>query len=193
MRISWTRPGRDAGASDGDHGEVTHSESGDAASVSGLRVDDLDDLDQVAAIPAMPGMSFRGGGAEWWEVGQTYVESGWLRSSRDPLTGTDNLADDEAVALFGPAGRDVAGLTDHPAEQETVFLPGSRFTVVRRGDLDGLWVTVVYVHAGDEPAPVDKASDEVMRAASVLARARTLPAQPVPRPGRYAGEFGARP
>ena len=43
------------------------------------------------------------------------------------------------------------------------------------------------------PAPADGASDEVMRAASVLGRARTLPAQPVPRPGRFAGEFGTRP
>ena len=167
---------------------------GDAASVPGLVVSDLDDLEQVSAIPAMPGMSFRGGGADWWEVGESYVEPGWLRSSRDPLVGTENFAGDEAVALFGPGGRDVAGLTDHPEEQETVFLPGSRFTVTRRGDLGGLWVTVVYVHLDvEEPGEAFDVSDEVVRAASVLARARTLPPQPVPRPGRYRGEFGTRP
>ncbi|MHA3704257.1 hypothetical protein ACXR2U_18955 [Jatrophihabitans sp. YIM 134969] len=168
-------------------------QSGDASLVSGLVVDDLDDVAQVSAIPSMPGMSFRGAGADWWEVGGTYVERGWLRSSRDPQIGTWNFAGDEVVALFGPSGRDVAGLTDHPEEQETVFLPGSRFTVVRRGDLQGLWVTVVHVHRdGDDTPPSPDVSDEVVRVASVVARARTLPPAPPGRPGRFAGPFGER-
>ncbi len=172
---------------------MTHFEDGDAASVRGLSVDDLDDVDQVTAIPSMPGMSFRGAGADWWEVGESYVEPGWLRTSRDPQIATDGFAGEAVVALFGATGRDVAGLTDHPEEQETVFLPGSRFTVLRQGALAGLWVTVVRVHRDDEQELPDvDVDDAVARAASVLVRARTLPPQPVPRPGRFTGGFGAR-
>lgn len=166
-------------------------EAGDAAQVAGIVVDDLEDVDQVSAIPAMPGLSFRGGSADWWEDGASYTEAGWLRTSRDPLVGTGNFAGDRAVGVLGPGGRDVATLSGHPAEQETVFLPGSRFTVLRQGALAGLWVSVVYVHRGDEDAP-DDADAQVGRVASVLARARTLPAAVLARPDRFTGEFGTR-
>jgi hypothetical protein len=166
-------------------------EEGDASQVPGLVVDDPEDVDQVAAIPPMPGVSFRSGAADWWEVGSTYLEPGWLRTSRDPLVGTANFAGD-AVVVFGRTGRDIAGLTPHPEEQETVFLPGSRFTVVRTGDLDGTWVTLVRVAGEDGRDTPDDVDDLARRAGAVLARARTLPGVEIARPGRFSGSFGRR-
>lgn len=171
-------------------------ESGEPGLVPGLSLTDTEDVDQITAIPPMPGLSFRGRGPDWWETDVTYREPRWLRTSRDPLVGSENFARGGVVAVFGPCGRDIAGLTDHAAEQETVFLPGSRFTVLRRGEFEGLWVDVVYVHRDDEepdsPAPGYDVESEVARAAAVIARARQLPAATIDRPGRFTGEFGER-
>ena len=160
-------------------------------------VADLDDVEQIAALLPGPGLSFRGGGADWWEEGRTYTEPGWLRSSRDPRVATENFATGDPVALFGAGGRDVESLSDHPDEQETVFLPGSRFTVLRRAEADGLTLWVVRVHPegddgeGAEASDADVA-DAVTRAVNALVRARTLPPVPVERAGRFVGGFGRR-
>jgi hypothetical protein len=148
----------------------------------------------IEAIPPGPGMSFRGGCADWWEVGRSYEVRGWLRTSRDPRIATDNFRDRAVTALFGRTGRDLVGHTAFPEEQETVFLPGARFTVERQGEVAGLWVTLVTVARdddGDEPAR--DVADEASRVSTVLARSLTLPDATVPRPGIFRGGFGERP
>lgn len=155
------------------------------------------DDDQVSALLPGPGLSFRGGAADWWRDGETYVEPGWLRSSRDPRTATDNFAGGDVVALFGASGRDLATLGERPEEQETVFLPGSRFTVLRRADVEGLRLTVVRVlpdgdNSDGASDTEEEIADAVTRAASAVARSLTLPAETVARPERFSGEFGTR-
>ena len=87
-------------------------------------------IEVVASLPVMPGITYR---TFWTDDIAGYVER--LRASRTvTFAAFSSTSRSQAVArhfngnvrfvIQGKSGRDIAAMSDKPAEQETLYLPG---------------------------------------------------------------------
>lgn len=152
------------------------------------------DLAAIRALPPSPGLSFRGRGSGTWQLDTPYIEPGWLLSSRDPRIGTDDFAHHDVVALFGACGRDLHDGSGRREEQETVFLPNSTFTVIRKGFIGTTWLQIVVVSRDDGlPERAPEVDVQIRRAVSAVKASLASPATRPTRSGRFSGAFGQLP
>lgn len=149
------------------------------------------DLAAIRLLPPSPGLSFRGRGSGTWQIGSWYTEPGWLISSRDPRIGTDDFATGDVVAIFGACGRDLHDNRRRREEHETVFLPGARFTPIRKGFVGQTWLQIIVVSRDDgRPEPQPDVERQVRRAVSAVKASLASPPTELVRSRRFSGAFG---
>jgi hypothetical protein len=159
------------------------------------------EMDQVVAdllaglrkLPVHRGLSFRGGGVTdtFGRSSRTAVTRALTATSRDPRVATENFTTGGLYAVIGSAGRDVTGVSEHPAEREVVFLPDTAFRVVRTVRHEDLPIVVVEQLDPDRAPTEPKLElDSVLQRIATLVRA-AKDADPVEvtSPGKFAGDI----
>jgi hypothetical protein len=89
-------------------------------------------LRALSKMPTYDGVSFRG-----WSRGNTFGPEGpahvtrlLTATSRDVRIATENFTSDGLYAFVGRSGRRIERLSQHPEEQEVVFLPSTILKVI---------------------------------------------------------------
>lgn len=95
------------------------------------------------------------------------------------------------MAIFGACGRDLHDNRRRRVEHETVFLPGSVFTVVRKGFIGITWLQIVVVSRDDgRPEKPTDVEIQVRRAVSAVKASLAAPPTQDTRSDRFSGSFG---
>jgi hypothetical protein len=148
-------------------------------------------LSALDKLPPFRGLSYRGYAGRQGQTFQRAIPSGVLVStSRDPRVATDNFVTDGVYAVIGRRGRDLTSVSEHPAEQEVVFRPGSVYLPIERFDVDGLEVAVVEELDPDNdpdaapPFTLDQLKDQMTEA---IRDARERPVVDDITPGKFSG------
>lgn len=154
-------------------------------------VDDL--LRALQKMPVHEGVSFRGGTVEDTFGGQsgTVVTRGLTATSRNARVATENFTTPAVYAIVGNQGRSLEGVSQHPEEQEVVFLPGTLFQPVKQVRYGALLVTVVE-QLDLERTPDDPKADLDVVLASIAASLRddlALGLIELSSPGKFAGDI----
>ena len=149
-------------------------------------------LSALDKLPAYHGLTYRGHDGS--DVPRRATPSGVLvATSRDPRVATENFATKGVFAVISSRGRDLTPVSEHRAEQEVVFRPGSIFLPIEHLDVDGLAVVVIEeidtdATPGEPPAVTLDELRERMRAD--LAEARGREPVTVTSPGKFVGPLG---
>jgi hypothetical protein len=152
--------------------------------------------DLIAGLRKMPthrGLSFRGGTLtdRFGRDSNTVVTRVLTATSRDPRIATENFSTDGMYAVLGTAGRDIALASEHRAEQEVVFLPGTAFSVVTTVRHEDLPIVVVEQLDADrisESAKIEL-SNVLARIANCVRAAKDNGPVEVPSPGKFVGDI----
>lgn len=154
-------------------------------------VDNL--LRALRKMPVHQGISFRGGTVDDTFGGQsgTVVTRGLTATSRNARIATENFTTPAVYAVVGNQGRALEGVSQHPHEEEVVFLPGTVFQPVRQVRHGALLVTVVEQLDLDR-APEDPKADLDAVLASIARSVRDGLARgpiEISSPGKFAGDI----
>ncbi|GAB3127775.1 hypothetical protein GCM10027056_27860 [Glaciibacter psychrotolerans] len=99
-------------------------------------------LQTMEKFPPSPGLVFHG-----LPAGATASAAGTLRgivaTSRNPRVATENFTTPVVACIVTRTGRDIGPLSAHPAEEETVLLPGIVLLPVMSGRHDALGIDFV--------------------------------------------------
>jgi hypothetical protein len=151
-------------------------------------------LGALEKLPPHRGVSYRGIPADarfGHHEGQVVVTRLLTASSRDVRVATENFTSAGLYVVVGRTGRAIEHLSQHPEEQEVVFLPVSTFLVLQRARIDDLLVVVVE-QLNPELGPTDDplATLEELGALAVVRvrEARQRPPVRVGSPGKYCGD-----
>jgi hypothetical protein len=154
-------------------------------------VDNL--LRALQKMPVHEGISFRGGTVEDTFGGQagTVVTSGLTATSRNARIATENFTTPAVYAVLGNQGRALEGVSQHPEEEEVVFLPGTLFQPVKQVRHGALLVTVVE-QLDLERTPEDPKADLDTVLASIASTVRddlALGQIEISSPGKFVGDI----
>lgn len=154
-------------------------------------VDDL--LRALQKMPVYEGISFRGGTVEdtFGRQAGTVVTRGLTATSRNARIATENFTTPAVYAVLGNRGRALEGVSQHPDEEEVVFLPGTLFRPVKQVRHDALLVTVVE-QLDLERTPEDPKADLDAVLASIASTVRhdlALGQIEISSPGKFAGDI----
>lgn len=144
-------------------------------------------------MPVVEGVTFRGGTVEdrFGSQSSTVVTRGLTATSRDVRVATENFTTPAVYAIVGNQGRAIEGMSQHPAEEEVVFLPGIVFQPVRQVRYGSLLVIVVEQLDLDRTPEDPKADlDEVLGTiAAAIRKGHAGDPVEVTSPGKFAGDI----
>lgn len=154
-------------------------------------VDDL--IRGLRKMPVYDGVSFRGGTVAdtFGRSSGTVVARGLTPTSRDARVATENFTTPALYAVVGNLGRSVEAVSQHPAEREVVFLPGTLFRALTQVRFDDLLISVVeQLDLDREPGGPQGDLDELLATvASAVRDARQREPVEVTTPGKFAGDI----
>ncbi len=154
-------------------------------------VDDL--IRGLRKMPLYEGVSFRGGTVEdtFGRSSGTVVAQALTATSRDARVATENFTTPALYAVVGNQGRSIESVSQHPAEREVVFLPGTLFRAVKQVRFDDLLITVVeQLDLDREPGGPKGDLDELLETIATAVRdAQEAEPVEVTTPGKFAGDI----
>jgi len=148
-------------------------------------------LSALEKLPAYRGLCYRGheGGRD--DVPLRATPSGVLvATSRDPRVATENFRTSGLFAVISSHGRDLTQVSEHRAEREVVFRPGTIFLPIETFDVEGLLVTVIEeIDTDATPGePPEVTLDELReRMLADVAESRQQEPVTITSPGKFVG------
>ena len=142
-------------------------------------------VDAASRLPVYTGLAWRSAG---FELTTPFTSEAPMPTTRDLRVATENFRVADVHLFLSTAGRDLAPLSAHPAEQEVVLLPGARLVPVSsRHDVEGLRVQVILEQpASGAPLPPAPTDDEI---GALVRASRAEGPVAIHRPGRYGASL----